>query len=1060
MLDISTYRLKLIRVSFTAKSRIHFNNYPGFTLHSMLGKALRSVEHGSESNAAECCLRRTECAYCSVFRAGQGGVRSPYTLSDIPLITDFKPGEEFSFSLTLFGDSVDYLNGFLKAFEKMEECGLGYRSARGYNKGAGLIKLNRLENLYFESYPFDHQPDQLDRLFNTASFADADSLTIQPHTPLRISDRDRKNVMLDETTLTPLLLIRNLVSRINGLSRSHNFGPVIDSETQTALENARVHFQWLPDIKETELDFYRRQQRGNIIALDNGVSRSFRIKRGAGSNPANQNEIISLAPLLFLGGFVHLGTPAAFGLGQYRLSFEDILPNKQRLADSWRKIKRRTIAEQNFTSPDKTENKLTRSFGTLSRRIREGSYTPDPLLYHRLPSGRKISIATLKDKVAQRGVVDGMQTLCEPLFSNRCYGFRPGKGTIKAVRRIRHEIHQNKMVWAATADINNFFDTIRMRVLISKLCNLPLPRQIIETIWMWLSMGGFGYRLSWRDPSGGIPQGGVISPLLSNIYFNDFDHFLERQHGCRTPKDSTHIRYCDDILFMAKSRKELISISENAVHYLRRNLMLKFNYKPKPVDLKRGSVEFLGLTLSAQSVGIPPKKRAKMVNDLNEILQNCSTDEYEKVYEAVSTRINRWGNYYGRALDKAWDDVLAQMLDEVEAGFRESTEARRNMVLSLLNRLRRQLDIKQDKIKSKRQEPSDSVDPAKRLRRRKREAISVAQTQANLILDTPGLYLGKRRSRLVVMKDDKIKESFAVKKIRQIFVTSKGIGLSSNVIQLLSQHKIQVAFMDLTGRPYSYIVPQFRVKQDLISTQAEMTSERRYNFAAVILRAKIANQQRLLKYWLKSRSGRLADELRTGIETIGKVLLRLETAVRHPRLTDSSFLLGCEAQAAVHYWRCFGEVVRDYDFPGRKHQDAKDVINMCLNYGYGFLYARAQMSLHKAGLSPFFGFLHRSDRGAPVLVYDFVEQFRQPMVDREIAAIANRGRELEISQGKLTDKTRKRMIAHLIKAFSKPEDYKNRLLTRDQIIETKARELTKSVIDESVKFKGYLLIHW
>lgn len=127
-----------------------------------------------------------------------------------------------------------------------------------------------------------------------------------------------------------------------------------------------------------------------------------------------------------------------------------------------------------------------------------------------------------------------------------------------------------------------------------------------------------------------------------------------------------------------------------------------------------------------------------------------------------------------------------------------------------------------------------------------------------------------------------------------------------------------------------------------------------------------------------------------------------------PLRTARPRLFLVEAPAAAHYWSAFAALVPDaMGFSRRQHRDAQDAVNKALNYGYALLLNRVWVAVHRAGLEPTLGLLHSGRRRSAGLVFDLMEPFRQPVVDRAVMALVGRGARLSLNaRGDLTLRTR------------------------------------------------------
>jgi CRISPR-associated protein Cas1 len=169
-------------------------------------------------------------------------------------------------------------------------------------------------------------------------------------------------------------------------------------------------------------------------------------------------------------------------------------------------------------------------------------------------------------------------------------------------------------------------------------------------------------------------------------------------------------------------------------------------------------------------------------------------------------------------------------------------------------------------------------------------------------------------------------------------------------------------------------------------------------------------------------------------------------------------LLSVEGRAAQMYWGAIKEVVpAELNWPGRKTRGAKDGLNAALNYGYGILYGQVERALVLAGLDPYAGFIHVDRPGKPSLTLDVIEEFRQPVVDRTVLGLANKG--LPFKQGEdslLTDETRRTLADKVLERLEEStERYENKKQALRVIIQNQARHLATFLRGERASYTPF-----
>lgn len=252
-------------------------------------------------------------------------------------------------------------------------------------------------------------------------------------------------------------------------------------------------------------------------------------------------------------------------------------------------------------------------------------------------------------------------------------------------------------------------------------------------------------------------------------------------------------------------------------------------------------------------------------------------------------------------------------------------------------------------------------------------------------------------------------------------VEADGIALSTTVIDECARRGIPIAVCRVSGRPIARVVPaRSPLNAPVVRHQLRARAGKSgTTLVHALIAAKLANQRALLLYHSKYRR-RDAQVRGRLIEAAGQIeesLRRLEHVRGLPMEKARQQMFLAEARAAAHYWQAFGGLVpARLGFHRRVHRGADDVVNQALNYGYTHLLGRVWVAVHRAGLEPSLGLLHTGRRRSAGLVFDLMEPFRQPVVDKVVLGLLGRGARLEVNaKGDLTLRTR----ALLQRAFAR-----------------------------------------
>jgi RNA-directed DNA polymerase len=284
----------------------------------------------------------------------------------------------------------------------------------------------------------------------------------------------------------------------------------------------------------------------------------------------------------------------------------------------------------------------------LVQQIRDGKYKPSPVRRIEIPKEekgkfRKLGIPTVVDRVFQQAIAQVLSPIYEEQFSEYSFGFRPKRGAHDALKQCQRNVDEG-YTYVVDMDLEKFFDMVCQSKLIEVLSRTIKDGRVISLIQKYLNAGVLNKGV-FEETKVGVPQGGPLSPLLSNIMLNELDKELTRR-GHR------FVRYADDCMIFCKSRKSAERTLQNIVKYIERKLFLKVNReKTKVVYFNRA--KFLGYTFYMYKgkcrLRIHPKSIHKMKARIREITSR--SNGWGKEYRALKLRqfVRGWVNYFSLA---------------------------------------------------------------------------------------------------------------------------------------------------------------------------------------------------------------------------------------------------------------------------------------------------------------------------------------------------------------------------------------------------------------------------
>jgi len=316
--------------------------------------------------------------------------------------------------------------------------------------------------------------------------------------------------------------------------------------------------------------------------------------------------------------------------------------SKENMAAAWKRVKSNQGAPGvDGITIDQFPERTRPLWTQIRQSLLAGTYQPQPVKrveIHKATGGtRPLGIPTVLDRLIQQAIAQVLTPIFDPTFSESSFGFRPGRSAHGTVNQARKYIREGCRI-AVDVDLSKFFDKVQHDVLMNRVSKKIRDKRVLRLIGKYLRAGVMVQGRLQETPLG-VPQGGPLSPLLSNILLDDLDKELEK-------REHRFARYADDFIVLVRSERAGKRVLESLQRFLENRLKLRINPEKSRV-VPTNSAKFLGFIFRGTRIIWSEKAFREFKRRVKELTGRSWAVSMDYRYKKLAEYLRGWMNYFG-----------------------------------------------------------------------------------------------------------------------------------------------------------------------------------------------------------------------------------------------------------------------------------------------------------------------------------------------------------------------------------------------------------------------------